>query len=324
MTEVGSGAVYDRGYRPYDGPRGGQRAARFALYRASLRRALGLRRSWRQKIAPFVLLAIAVVPAIVNVGVSYLTRNTPASDIKFFTYREYVGVSNSLLVFVALTAPDLLCPDRRQRVLPLYFSRPLTGIDYVVAKVGSMFSILFAFGFLPQVVLFVGQMLVSKDGSLQYAGHHLDILWKVPISVALLALFFSVVGMALASLSVRRITAGAIIVGVFLVSSIVSAVLVGEDNSGTTTTTTSFDANGVPMEQQEFRRVDEHHAGYAALVDLWGLPLHLRDVVFLGHTNPRDSLGGVDGGGLAAGVVYLVVLLGAGATLFVRYYEIER
>mgnify|MGYP006201562501 CR=1 FL=1 len=52
-----TGAVYDRGYRPYDGPRGGRRAATMALFRTSLRRAIGLRRPWRQKVAPAVLLA---------------------------------------------------------------------------------------------------------------------------------------------------------------------------------------------------------------------------------------------------------------------------
>jgi ABC-2 type transport system permease protein len=316
MTEVGTGAVYDRGYRPYEGPRGGRSAARRALYRASIRRALGLRRSWRQKVAPFVLLAIAVVPAIVNVGVSYLTRDTAASDIDFFTYREYDGISNSRLVFVALTAPDLLCPDRRQHVLPLYFSRPLTGIDYVVAKVGAMFSILFAFGFLPHVVLFIGQMLVSDDGSLTYATDNLDVLWKVPVSVALLPMFFTVVGLALASLTVRRITAGAIIVGVFLVSSIVSAVLVGQRQ----TTTTTQGPGGSSFSETTY----ETKSGYPALIDLWGLPLHLRDVVFLGHTDPEGELAGVEGGGAAAAGVYVVVLLAAAGTLLVRYYEVER
>jgi ABC-2 type transport system permease protein len=317
MIEVGTGAVYDRGYRPYDGPRGGRSAARSALYRASIRRALGLRRSWRQKVAPFVLLGIAVVPAIVNVGVSYLTRDTAASDIDFFTYREYVGISNSLLVFVALTAPDLLCPDRRQHVLPLYFSRPLTGIDYVVAKVGAMFSILFAFGFVPHVVLFIGQMLVSDDGSLTYATDNLDVLWKVPVSVALLTMFFTVVGLALASLTVRRITAGAIIVGVFLVSSIVSAVLVGQEQ--VSTTTRSPDGRFTSVETRV-----EPQSGYPALIDLWGLPLHLRDVVFLGHTSPDGELAGVEGGGAAAAGVYVVVLLAAAGTLVVRYREVER
>ena len=60
VVEAGRGAVYDRGYRPYEGPRGGRGAATFALYKASMRRALGLRRSWRQKVAPFTLLAVVV------------------------------------------------------------------------------------------------------------------------------------------------------------------------------------------------------------------------------------------------------------------------
>ena len=49
------GAVYDRGYRPYDGVRGGRGATRWALWRLTVRRALGLRRSWRQKVLPWSL-----------------------------------------------------------------------------------------------------------------------------------------------------------------------------------------------------------------------------------------------------------------------------
>ena len=109
------GAVYDRGYRPYDGPRGGRVAAVTALFKASVRRAIGLRRPWRQKVLPFGLLAIAAIPAAINVGIGYATRNSPLEGFSFFTYREYVGVSSSLLLFVAVSAPDVLCPDRRQR-----------------------------------------------------------------------------------------------------------------------------------------------------------------------------------------------------------------
>ena len=43
-------------------------------------------------------------------------------------------------------------------------------------------TILFAFSFLPQVVLFVGNMLVS-DSALDYFTGHLDVLWKVPVAV---------------------------------------------------------------------------------------------------------------------------------------------
>ncbi len=295
-----AGAVYDRGYRPYDGPRGGRGAARAALFRASLRRALGLRRSWRQKVAPFTLLGIAVVPAVVNVGVKYLTRDTPANDVEFFDYREYLGVSNTLLVFVALTAPDLFCPDRRQRVLPLFFSRPLTGADYVAAKTGAMFALLLSFTVLPQVVLFVGQMLVSEDGSLTYFRQNTEILWKVPVAAALFSLFYAVICSAIASLTSRRVTAGASIVGFFLVTSIVSAVLTGDP------------------EELGF----EGSAG--GLLDLLSLPMVLRDLVFLGHVGEGFGVSDWPGGGLWAVVVYAAVVLTAMAVLLVRYDQVER
>jgi ABC-2 type transport system permease protein len=288
------GAVYDRGYRPYDGPRGGRGAAAAALYRASIRRALGLRRSWRQKVAPFVLLAIVTIPAIVNVGIGYVTRNQIGDRVEIITYREYVGVSSALLLFVAIVAPDVVCPDRRQRVLPLVFARPLAGVDYVAAKVGAIATILFAFSFLPQVVLFVGNMLVS-DSSLDYFTDHLDVLWKVPVAVVLLAAYYSVIGVAISSLTDRRIVAGGSVIGLFLVTSVASGVLLGEDGQSA-----------------------------AAVVNVLALPLYLRDVVFLGVVDPDSPLGGVSSGGLMAAAVYLVVLAVGIGVLLRRYHWVER
>jgi hypothetical protein len=313
-----------------------------------MRRALGLRRPWRQKVAPFVLLAIVSVPAIVNVGVKYLTRDTPASDIDFITYRDYVGVSNALLVFVALTAPDIVCPDRRQRVLPLIFARPLRGVDYVLAKVGAMAAILFAFSFLPQVVLFTGQMLVSDDGALTYLRANAEVLWQVPAAVALLAVYYAVIGVAISSLTSRRIIAGASIVALFLVSSIVSAVLVGPDDEvrstgsgppvtlgepigpqgpGDTTATDDYAVVVVPDQQEpgstSFSFVEDEPTA-APLVNVAGLPLILRDLVFLGEVDPDGPMSGLDNGGAYAVVVY-VALVGAGLTVLLRrYHEVER
>ena len=80
MSVAGAGAVYDRGYRPYDGPRGLRGAARYALYKASIRRALGIRRSWRQKFAPFVdnwMQAKTFFPAQPTDRIGNMTRNNP-------------------------------------------------------------------------------------------------------------------------------------------------------------------------------------------------------------------------------------------------------
>ncbi|HET6774080.1 MAG TPA: hypothetical protein VFH36_12255 [Acidimicrobiales bacterium] len=292
-----TGAVYDRGYRPYQGMRGGRREATTALWRLSVRRALGLRRSWRQKVFPWTLLAITTVPAIVNVGVGYAIRDDPFEipDFEFFTYREYVGVSTALLLFVALTAPDVVCPDRAQRVLPLLFARPLTGVDYVLAKVGAIATIVFGFGFLPHVVLFVGQMLVS-DGALDYLTDNAAVLWQVPVSVALLALYYAAIGVALASLTDRRIVGGVAILGLALVTSTVAAIV-----------TSAAGDDGSALD----------------VLNVLALPLGVRDLVFLGHIGPDSGLSGVDGGGILAVGGYLVVLLSALALLFHRYREVD-
>ncbi len=291
------GAVYDRGYRPYEGRRGRRGAATLALVKASIRRALGIRRTWRQKVAPFLLLGVVTIPAIVNVGIGYVTRDSPADGFEILTYRDYVGVSSALLLFVAVVAPDVMCPDRRQRVLPLMFARPMTGTDYVVAKVGAIFSILFAFSFLPQVVLFLGNMLVS-DAAIDYFTGHLDVLWKVPLAIVVLAVYYAVIGVAVAALTDRRVIAGASIIGLFLVTSITSGIVVG-----------NFESGG---------------GSAAAVVNVLALPIYLRDIIFLGHIDPDSPLGGVANGGLLACGVYATVLVAASASLLARYRWVER
>jgi hypothetical protein len=176
----------------------------------------------------------------------------------------------------------------------------MTGVDYVVAKIGALFTILFAFSFLPQLVLFVGQALVS-DSALDYTKDHLDVVWQVPVSVALLAFFYAVVGIAIASLASRRIVAGASLIGLFLVSSITAGILVGGDEDGRY-------LSGSP----------------AALISVLRLPLYLRDIVFLGEIDPTSPLGGVPNGGAAAGLAYLCVLGIGIAVLLGRYRWTER
>jgi ABC-2 type transport system permease protein len=178
------------------------------------------------------------------------------------------------------------------------FARPLTGADYVLAKVGAITSILVAFSLLPQMVLFIGNMLVS-DSALSYFTGHLDILWKVPTAVLLLALYYAVIGVSISSLTDRRIVAGASLIGLFLVTSIAAGVLVGDVE----------------------RRND---GAAAAVINVLGLPLYLRDVIFLGHIAPRSALGGVDNGALLALVVYLAVLVAGSVTLLWRYRWVER
>jgi hypothetical protein len=146
-------------------------------------------------------------------------------------------------------------------------------------------------------VLFVGNMLVS-DSALTYFTGHLDVLWKVPLAVALLSVYYAVVGVSISSLTDRRIVAGASVIGFFLVTSISSAIFVGD-----------------------FR---EHGGSPAAIINVLRLPLYLRDLVFLGHIELESPLGGVSGGGLLAVITYLAVLAVGVGVLLRRYRWVER
>lgn len=288
-----AGAVYDRGYRPYDGPLGGRRASVLALARWSARRALGIRRSWRQKVFPWSLLVVTTIPAIVNVGAKYLTRGTADfAEFGFLSYYDYVGAPVALLLFVAVSAPDIVCPDRRNRALPLIFARPLTGTDYALTKVGTVAAIIFGFGLIPHVVLFVGQMLVVSDGALTYARENAEFLWKVPISLALVALYYASIAVALAAATTRRIVAAVSFLGLLLVTNSI-ALIAREAGDGSSS---------------------------LALIDVLGIPFLLRDLVFLGHVNPRGPLGEIDGAGVAAVAVY-VAEVGLALLYLVRRYR---
>lgn len=299
FSGTSAGRIYDRGYRPFDGARGGRRESVLALFKLSVRRALGLRRSWRQKILPWLLLGIATIPAVIQVGVQYITRDAPIDDFHITTYREYIGHSNVLLLFVAVAAPDVMCPDRRQRTLPLIFARPLTAMDYVIAKVGAIFAIVFGFAFVPQVVLFIGEILVS-DAALDYVGDNADVLWKVPLAVAVLAFFYASISVALASLTSRRLIAAA----VFLVSLMVT-----------------FTVSQVMLEVTSPDRFSP--SSIWGLSNLASIPLHLRDIIFLGHIDPSSGLGGVTGGGVAAAIAYVALVAAAWGVLWLRYGEQE-
>jgi hypothetical protein len=246
---------------------------------------------------PWTLLALASIPAIINVGVGYIARDTVVRDFEFFTFREYVGVSNVLLLFVSLTASDVVCPDRRQRVLPLIFARPLTGGDYVAAKVGAIAAIVFGFSYLPQVVLFVGQMLVTTDGALDYFTENAEALWQVPIAVAVLAAYYGAVGVAVAATTSRRVVGAVALLALLFVTFTVASIAGDFEEEGATS--------------------------WWALVNLGSVPLHVRDLVFRGHVDPDGRLGGLDGAGAAAVGVYAAVVAVSLAYLLYRYREVE-
>ena len=59
-------------------------------------------------------------------------------------------------------------------------------------------------------------MLVA-DGALDYARDNAAVIWQAPLSVAILAVYLSVIGVTIASLTTRKVVAAAAFAGGMLV-----------------------------------------------------------------------------------------------------------
>lgn len=216
-----TGTIYDIGYRRYDGPRLGRRGAISAIVGAGLRAVFGLGRSGRSKILPWGSVILALLPAVVAIAIRVLAGNI----IELYDYQNYLWEIGGLLpIFLAAQAPELAVNDMRQRVLPLYFSRPISRLDYVVAKLGALTIGLLALTLLPVLLLFLGRVLAAEDvvGAL---GDELGFLPAILGNGLLYAVVLASIGLAICSLSARRAYAAAAILAIFLVGSVMSTTL---------------------------------------------------------------------------------------------------
>lgn len=183
ISRSSDAVIYDRGYRSYEGERRGRRAIRGAIARDGIRRILGLRRKARRKLLPWSLIVIGFVMAAVIIGLHFVAGSIAAGVAEGLpTYPNLFDLySRVALLFMAVTGPELLIPDRTQGVLSVYFSRPMRVGDYLVGKLIAYLAVAGAIYLLPQILLHLGLAGLSEEGFLAYLGANLGVLWKAPV-----------------------------------------------------------------------------------------------------------------------------------------------
>ena len=224
-----SGSIYDLGYRGYDGPRFGRATVGLGLLGQTLREAFGIGRGGRAKIAPFVLLVLNALPALLAVGFTALARQSGAGDIlesaNPIRHDAYWSITSTLvMLFCAAQAPELFGRDLRYGVLPLYFSRVLTRIDYGLARTGGLFIAILIVTLTPQLILSVGAILAAADPVVGLQ----DELPEIPryVGVTLIgSAVFAGVSSVVASYTPRRAYSVATIIGVFIIPPIVVGII---------------------------------------------------------------------------------------------------
>jgi len=222
------GAIFDLDYRRYEGERTGRSKIRWAMVRDGVRKVLGLRRRARRKVLPWGLIILAVLPAVAIVGFRVFTEGLGADELLedlIPGHADYFQLTFQLtFLFIALSAPELLIPDRVSNVLTVYASRPLTLADYLVARVGALMLVVFAFTLLPQVIIYLGGAILSG----QFVDHvtgNLDLLWKIPSGSV--AVFATQAGIAfiISAFARRRGLAAGIYIGFTIISAGVAVAL---------------------------------------------------------------------------------------------------
>ena len=219
------GSIYDLGYQGYGGPRLGRPAVAVGLLAQTLRAAYGIGRGGRAKIVPFLMLGLSVLPAILAVGIAALAAQAgagaaleEASPIRHDTYQNLT--STLVMLFCAAQAPELFGRDQRHGVLPLYFSRVLTRVDYVLARAGGLFLAIFVISIVPQLILSLGAILAASDPVTGVAKDLPDVPRYLAVAVLASALLGGV-ATVIAAWTPRRAYATAGIIAVFIIPPIV-------------------------------------------------------------------------------------------------------
>ncbi|MCX4779556.1 ABC transporter permease subunit [Streptomyces sp. NBC_01264] len=290
MAPDTSTQIHNIGYRSYDGPRLGRSYARKSLFAQSLRGAYGLGRSAKSKVLPMLLFAVMCVPALIMVAVAIAVPGSTSLPIKYTTYAITTQVI--IYLFLASQAPQSVSRDLRFKTVPLYFSRPIERVDYVVAKFAAMASALFILTATPLLIMWIGALLAKFDFADQTKG-----FGQALVSVLLLSLLFSGLGLVMAALTPRRGFGVAAIIAVLL----------------------------IPYGAVSIVQAIAYETGSTGVIEWLGLfsPMSLIDGLQTAFLGADAGFPGSEGPSGAVGFVYLLVILGliAGsyAALMARY-----
>lgn len=275
--------VFDLGYQRYTGPREGRNRARLALFDNGVRTVLGIGRGGRAKILPVGLFLAAMTPAVVFVIILSFIGEAGADFIPG-PADYYSIVSVLLIIFGAIMAPELLCPDRRDNVLPLYLVRPLTSTDYLIARFLAFFVIVLALVYVGQIVLQAGLILTASD-QVEYIRENWRDVPRILFMGVLIATFISVGPLAVAAFTTRRAYAAAFIIAAWLLLNAISDGLTFQDCTGETVT----QDGELVSSSLECTRPAGDLAPYIGLLHLGGVTENINNMVFDVDLEPGEG-----------------------------------
>jgi ABC-2 type transport system permease protein len=212
-------AVYKRGYQRYQGPLTGPLARLLVLPKFAWQRLM------EQRLVVILLVISLFWPVACAVFV-YLSNNAElllgfgpeALALLKIDGMFFVVFMNTQAVFAillsAFAGPSLIAPDLANGALLLYFSRPLSRAEYVLARLIVLLGVLSPVTWIPGVLLFLMQ---SGLAGWPWLAENWHLGGAVFSGFLLWILLVSLVAMASSAWVRWRMVAGGLVLGIFFV-----------------------------------------------------------------------------------------------------------
>lgn len=307
--------VYDLGYQRYAGPREGRSRARKALFTNGVRLILGIGRGGRSKILPGLLFLGAIVPALIFVIV--LSVAEPAASSLPGPADYYQITTVILILFGAISAPELLCSDRRDNVIHLYLVRPLTTNDYLIGRFLAFFVIVLALVYSGQIILQAG-LILSSPTPLQYIQDNWEVVPKFLLAGLIVAIFITSWPLAITTFTTRRVYVASAVIGIYLIT---TSIADGLTSLKDCPDTTSQDNPCVA------EYVTGDYAKWYSLLSIRDVPIRINNMIFeveqTAGEGPPAAIAGEELHGSIHIIIYLLMISGPILLLWLKYRNIR-
>ena len=212
--------IYDLSYRQWSGVWTSHPYRWWVITRQGIN-ILGRKRRF------LVLMILSALPFLVRCVMLYLSTvlgRIPLLTINAKFFEDFLSQQMFFVFIIAIYAgAGLIANDLKANALQIYFSKPITRRDYVMGKLGVLFFFLALPTLVPGMLLFFLAVLFKSDASF------LEQNYWVPASVLgyslLIIATYSVVMLAVSSLSKSSRFAGIVFAALFFFSRILYQIL---------------------------------------------------------------------------------------------------
>jgi len=215
--------IHKREYRRYDGPLESN-ASRFWVI-AEMEIVRLLKQKWVRRFLimawiPVVVLGVMLYGAIV-------VADTTDTGFDGLSGQVFVYLMQTETWFVAIMmaafGADMIAKDVQHCTFSLYFTRPLTAMQYLIGKFLAVAAMVLSITLVPGIVLAAAQLLMDETLDLV---RFLDMLWRLSTASILIAVVSTSVILMLSSLGKQPRAIGVMWIVIFFFFDITRSILI--------------------------------------------------------------------------------------------------